>query len=96
MKLEFHPEAIGELQFAARYCEGCRPGLAERFIDAVEDAIRRIADTPFAWRLSDHDVRRCLTRVFPYGVFYTVADESVLVVAVGHCARKPGYWKARF
>jgi toxin ParE1/3/4 len=95
MRLEFHPEAVSELQFAARYYEGCRPGLGQRFVDAVEEAIRRISDAPFACRLLEHEVRRCLTRVFPYGVMYTVAADSILIVAVCHCAREPGYWKRR-
>ncbi len=95
MRLEFHPEAIAELQFAAQYYEARKPQLGLRFIEAVEDAIRRIAEFPRTWRLLDHDVRRCMTRVFPYGVLYVVEPESILIVAVAHCAREPGYWKKR-
>ena len=95
MKVEFHPEAIAELQFAAQFYERSRPGLGERFVSSVEEAIGRISDSPSAWRVLEHDVRRCLTRVFPYGVLYTVAAESILIVAIGHCAREPGYWKQR-
>lgn len=39
----------------------------------------------------DEDVRRCLTHVFPYGVLYTIEADFILVVAVMHCSREPGY-----
>jgi plasmid stabilization system protein ParE len=69
--------------------------VAERFIAAVEDALERILHSPTRWRIMDEDVRRCLTRFFPYGVLYTIEADFILVVAVMHCSREPGYWKAR-
>jgi toxin ParE1/3/4 len=71
------------------------PALALRFVDAVEDAIRRILDAPHRWRVLDDDVRRCLTHVFPYGVLYTIEPDFILIVAVMHGSREPGYWKQR-
>jgi hypothetical protein len=40
-------------------------------------------------------VRRCLTRVFPYAVLYTLEADYALIVAVMHCHQKPGYWRHR-
>lgn len=34
-------------------------------------------------------------RRFPYAVIYVVRSECVLVVAVQHAKRRPGYWKRR-
>jgi hypothetical protein len=50
---------------------------------------------PFAWRVIDEDVRRCLIRPFPYGVLYTIEPEQILIVAVMHLSREPGYWLRR-
>jgi toxin ParE1/3/4 len=47
------------------------------------------------WRVIEEDVRRCLTRVFPYAVLYTIETDFILIVAVMHCSREPGYWKSR-
>ena len=52
-------------------------------------------ESPTRWRILDEDVRRCLTPVFPYGVLYTIEPDFVLIVAVMHCSREPGYWKGR-
>ncbi len=67
----------------------------QAFINAVEDAIFRIVESPNRWAVVDEDIRRCLTRKFPYGILYTIEDDYILIVAVMHCSREPGYWKAR-
>ena len=95
MRYGFHPEALEEYQEATLYCVERDPALALRFVEAVEDAIRRILEVPQRWRVLEDDVRRCLTHVFPYGVLYTVEPEFILIVAVMHGSREPGYWKRR-
>lgn len=95
MRVAFHPEAVAELQFAAAFFESQRPGLGMRFIEAMQGTVAHIAESPNAGRLIDERVRRCLTRVFPYGVLYSVEADSIHILAVAHLAREPGYWKAR-
>ena len=95
MRYEFHPEALAEYEAAARYYAACQEGLELRFIAAVESAISRILESPERWRVFEDDVRRVLTHVFPYGVLYTIEPEYVLIVAVMHCSREPGYWRHR-
>jgi plasmid stabilization system protein ParE len=95
MKWDFHPEALEEYREAALYYAERDPALALKFLDAVEDAIRRILESPERYRILDEDVRRCLTHVFPYAVLFTKEPESILIVAVMHCSREPGYWKRR-
>ena len=95
MRWEFHPEALEEYREATLYYVERDPALALRFVEAVEDAIRRIVESPERWRVLDEDVRRCLTRVFPYGVLYTIEPDFILIIAVMHCSREPGYWKRR-
>lgn len=50
---------------------------------------------PGSWAVIDQDVRRCLTHTFPYGILYTIEREHILVVAVMHLHRQPGYWRNR-
>jgi hypothetical protein len=65
------------------------------FIISIENAIEAILQDPLRWRRVDEDVRRCLTRVFPYAILYTIEDDYILIVAVAHCSREPGYSKHR-
>jgi len=95
MRCEFHPEALEEYDEAAHYYAQQQTGLELRFIVSVENAIEVILEDPLRWRPFDEDVRRCLTRVFPYGILYTIESNFVLIVALAHCSREPGYWKHR-
>ena len=95
MRLEFHAEALAELQSAAEYYELRQMGLGVRLLDLVDEALERIARDPFAWSRADEDVRRCLLRVFPFGILYTIEPDFILILAVAHLAREPGYWGSR-
>ena len=95
MTYDFHPEARLEYREAAVFYEARRSGLGAAFTLEVEAAIQRILEAPQRWRVIEQDVRRCLTHTFPYGILYTVEPESILIVAVMHLRRKPGYWQTR-
>jgi hypothetical protein len=41
------------------------------------------------------DVRQARVHRFPYRLVFFVEGESVLVVAVAHLRRRPGYWRER-
>jgi plasmid stabilization system protein ParE len=95
MRYEFHPEALLEYDEAAQYYASRQSGLDLTFILRVEAAIESILEDPYRWRVIEEDVRRCLTRVFPYAILYTIEADFVLIVAVAHCSREPEYWKQR-
>jgi toxin ParE1/3/4 len=95
MRYVFHPAALTEYAEAVKFYANSRVELAQAFINAVEDAIFRIVESPNRWGVVDEDIRRCLTRKFPYGILYTIEDDFILIVAVMHCSREPGYWKDR-
>jgi len=95
VRYEFHPEALAEYEDAAHYYAGCRDGLELRFIAAVEHAIQQILEAPKRWGVVEEDVRWYLMRRFPYAVLYVIEPNYVLIIAVMHCHRKPGYWRYR-
>jgi plasmid stabilization system protein ParE len=95
MRFEFHPEALEEYEQSARYYAGRQAGLELRFIDCVESAIRQACEAPTRWAIFETDVRRCLVRVFPFAVLYSIEPDYVLIVAVMHLSREPGYWRNR-
>lgn len=95
MRFEFHPDALREYDEAAHYYASCRPRLEVRFMAAVEETIARVVQAPERWPVIEGAVRRCLTRVFPYVVLYTIEPDYLLIVAVMHSHREPGYWHGR-
>jgi len=95
MRYVFHPEALNEYAEAVQYYTEQRIELAQAFINAIEDTVYRIRESPIRYAVIDEDVRRCMARRFPYGVLYTVEQDYILILAVMHCSREPGYWKSR-
>ena len=92
----FDLEALAEYEDAARYYAAQQPGLDLRFIACIEDAIARVCEAPERWRVfAGREVRRVLTKVFPYGILYTIESGHVLIIAVAHYSRAPGYWRHR-
>ena len=95
MRLEFHPEAMAEYEFAVAYYEQHQAGLGARFIFSIESALQSILDSPVTWPILEQDVRRRLARVFPYALLYSIEPENILILAVMHCHQQPGYWRER-
>ena len=50
---------------------------------------------PQAWHPLTPEIRRCRLKRFPYSVVYTLDATDILVLAVAHQHRKPGYWRNR-
>lgn len=95
MRYAFHPEALSEYAEAVQYYTQQRAEVVQAFINAIEDAVYRIRESPTRYVAVDEDVRRCMTRRFPYGVLYTIEQDYILILAIMHCSREPGYWKSR-
>jgi toxin ParE1/3/4 len=91
----FHPEALNEYAEAVRYYTEQRVEIAQAFINVIEDTVYRIRVSPTRYAKIDEDVRRCMVRKFPYGVLYTIEQDYILILAVMHYGREPGYWKSR-
>ena len=71
------------------------PAAAERFLAAVDDAMRRIEEAPERYPLIRGRLRRVLLERFPYGVYYKVYPSVISVVGVIHGHRHPDTWLRR-
>ena len=95
MTVEFLAEAEEELSEAALWYESKQPGLGVRFRDEIAHIVSRIAEDPTLWREREGGYRRVNCPVFPYFVAYIIRNRRIIIAAVGHGHRKPGYWKSR-
>ena len=94
-KIRFLDPAEREMLDAARYYESQAAGLGEDFLSKVESAVRDIAEHPDRWPVIRFEIRRRLVHRFPYGIFYRIGPEEIVVVAVAHLRRHPMYWIGR-
>ncbi len=84
-----------ELDEAISYYNGQVAGLGDAFLLEAVAAIERIRQFPDAWHPLGEGVRRCRLRRFPYGLIYHADEVGVLLIAVAHTHRRPGYWSER-
>ncbi|NOS88639.1 MAG: type II toxin-antitoxin system RelE/ParE family toxin [Methylococcaceae bacterium] len=95
MKIEFLEAAQAELDEAFNWYEAQQLNLGFEFLTEFDNAIRRIVAYPKSYALLGSDIRRCLIKRFPYGVWYGIDAETIVIVAVAHLHRKPNYWTKR-
>ena len=94
-RVVFHREAEAELVAAARFYDSHRLGLGLDFIAEVQRAVGVLAAYPRMGRPFSKRLRRVLVPRFPYGLLYEIGVDQILIVAVAHVRRRPGYWRHR-
>ncbi len=94
-ELEYLEQALIDAEAAARWYAARSPTAAIRFSAELDDAEAAILERPEAWPRADQGTRRYLLRRFPFSVVYRIERSRILIVAVAHGRRRPGYWKNR-
>ena len=91
-RLKFSGPAVREIGEAFSWYEEQRSGLGAEFELVFELQLKRLEEDPLLYIEIIPGVRRTLLSRFPYGVFYTVKNDLVHVLAVIHHARHPRRW----
>ena len=91
----FHPEADAELEEAALFYESRLAGLGKSFAAEVERTIALVREFPEAGSQVGPRRRRVLVARFPYSIVYRHDSDAIVIVAVAHQRRRPGYWRWR-
>ena len=89
------PEARIDIEQASAWYERQRAGLGDDFLDEVLDALDRIARDPEIYPVIHRRTRRSVVHRFPFGIFYCIEDDAIVVVAVMHGSRDPRAWQRR-
>jgi len=93
--LHFHPEAKKELHQSVEYYEKKASGLEDEFLNEVVRTLDLIKAYPILGYPLKDSTRRMLVQRFPYSLIYSVQDDHIIVYALMHFHRRPGYWKSR-
>ena len=93
--LIIRPEARTDLLDAFHWYQSQQEGLGHDFKKCVDEVISKIRRNPLIHKAIFQEVRRSVTKRFPFGVFYIVEEERIVVLAVLHARRDPMKWKER-
>lgn len=89
------PDAEEELRDAAQYYEAEQQGLGRALIQEIRRTCQLIAERPQAARIERDEIRvRAIAR-FPYRIYYRANNDEILIIAIGHRRRRPGFWRNR-
>jgi len=93
----FHGLAVVELAEAVRWYESKRQGLGAEFLDEVARVIDFLQHSPELGTSTPahRSTRRCRVSRFPFSIVYVARPDEIVVVAVAHMKRRPGYWQDR-
>ena len=78
------PEAEQDIADARQWYEERHEGLGDDFETCLDEAFEKLTRFPTVFGAVYSGLRRFQVRRFPYGVYFQVLDETVVVVAVLH------------
>lgn len=95
LSVYLRPEAEQDIEEAASWYEKQMAGLGNKFLDEILITLKRVAELPSLYPVVHRNTLRALTHRFPFGIYYLIEGERVVVVAVMHGSQNPTRWKKR-
>lgn len=95
MQVAFTPQALEEMAQAALYYERKQRGLGSKYTEEVNEFVQMLATAPEQPRIRSSGYRRVNLDRFPYYIAYSIEGGVILILAIGHAARRPEYWIER-
>ncbi len=89
MPLVFREEAETDIREAFAWYRKNRPHRLPDLVDDLDAAFARLLEAPESHPLQHRTLRRLLLKKFPYGVYYSIVDDVIVVVAIYHAKRNP-------
>ncbi|NKC10749.1 MAG: type II toxin-antitoxin system RelE/ParE family toxin [Gammaproteobacteria bacterium] len=93
--VRLRPQADADLEEAAHWYEEQVDDLGSEFLDESLRTISRISKHPASYPLMFQNVRRAMTRRFPFCVYFIEENDEIVVIAVMHGTRHPSRWQGR-
>lgn len=99
-RVRYHAAAAEDAEHAAAWYFSERPTLGLDFERELSAAVGLLLQVPIPSttypRLPKKlEVRKIAFKRFPYDLVFVERDNSLLIVAIAHQARRPGYWRSR-
>jgi plasmid stabilization system protein ParE len=94
-ELQITASAESDIQESAEWYEKQTDGLGFEFLRAVDARVHSIQRNPLLFTPIYKSIRRATLKRFPFGIFYLVQDEAIIIVACIHLSRNPKEWKGR-
>jgi toxin ParE1/3/4 len=89
MRIRYTETALVELDQAVSYLLEHHPPSGLSFANLIDAAVARLLDHPYSAEETElRGIRRVYIRRFRYSVFYTVAEDEIVILHVRHASRR--------
>ncbi len=95
LPIDFLPAARSDFDDSLGWYAEQSTQAAVRFVNAIDASLSLIAAHPLQFAVVDDLHRSCPVKRFPFRIVYRVASERIIIVAIAHAKRRPGYWRNR-
>jgi len=94
--IEFRKDALEDILIAISWYEKQIAGLGDEFFIALTNEVRNIHRNPFLYEAKYKNVRKAITKRFPYIIYFIVNPANeIIVLAVLHMKRGSSTWEKR-
>ena len=91
IRVRISEDALQDLNDGFLFYEAQEAGLGDYFATCLRADIEQLKVSVGAHRVVYHDYHRLLSKVFPYGIFYTLEGEWAVVWAVIDLRKDPAW-----
>jgi plasmid stabilization system protein ParE len=88
-------EAEHDLKSVAAWYERQKYQLGQEFLDELMKVRRTLSESPLMYAAVYRQTHRAVFKRFPFGVYYRVEGDEVVIVAIMHGSRHPRRWHGR-
>ena len=89
-ELEIKHEAFLDIKETYLYYEGRKKGLGKRFLDCLENYMKRLQEYPEHYQIKRTPYREVFIKDFPYLIIFEIEQQrKVIVYAVFNTSRNP-------
>jgi len=93
--IDFTPGARADFDESIDWYAKRSERAAEGFADAVEEAFDKVLADPERFPTTAKGCRYCNVKRYPFRVIFLQDAMHIVIVAISHAKRRPGYWHYR-
>lgn len=93
--IELSPGAFIDLKEAVDFLWGRSPRIAQKFGEDYYNSVLMLRDYPRIGSEIGRGERHLRIRRGPYWLVYRESDGNLVILAIAHASREPGYWRDR-
>ena len=89
LKISISRKAFYEIEESKKYYNFQRDRLGDEFKNDIKQHIDNIAQFPNLYPNVKDNIKRVLSHRFSFSIFYTVMQDTIVILSVAHQHRKP-------